>query len=223
MLQSNDVELDETAIDTDVLLLPNVYGRDDVGFTLDKQHMYVDLMILIAMDASRDQSDAFDDYLIEQGFDDISWFGLSADRTHYNLDDFRFEDETVAEYTGDDTDLCIPLLSPDQEYWGWRLGDGLFAGSGIRSITLHSYVREMGSGVFDGCQDLTDIWFTTDILRCSEPDAYDFASDAFAGVPDDVTVHVPACLTDAERNTVEDFLRSAGMPGSVTYDYYSLQ
>ena len=223
MLQSNDVELDETAIDTDVLLLPNVYGRDDVGFILDKQHMYVDLMILIAMDASRDQSDAFDDYLIEQGFDDISWFGLSADRTHYNLDDFRFEDETVAEYTGDDTDLCIPLLSPDQEYWGWRLGDGLFAGSGIRSVTLHSYVREMGSGVFDGCQDLTDIWFTTDILRCSEPDAYDFASDAFAGVPDDVTVHVPACLTDTERNTVEDFLRSAGMPGSVTYDYYSLQ
>ena len=129
----------------------------------------------------------------------------------------------MAEYTGSDTDLCVPLLSPDQEYWGWRLGDRLFAGSGVRSVTLHSYVREMGSKVFDGCQDLTDLWFSTDIVRCTEPDAYDFAADAFAGVPAGVTIHVPACLTDEERGNVESYLKGAGLPDTAVFDYYSLR
>ena len=223
MLQSTEAELAEGAIDTDVLLLPNVYQREDVSFTMDTSHLYVDLMVFIAMDASIDKSDAFDDYLEENGFGRIAWLGLSPERMRYDPSDFRFEDETVAEYTGTEMDVCIPLLRSDGEYWGWRLGDHLFTGTQVRSVTLHSFVREMGSEVFSGCDTLSDLWFTADLSRCTDEDAYDYAADAFAGIPGGVTVHIPACLTEAERSVAEEYLKSCGLPDTALFDYYSLQ
>jgi hypothetical protein len=59
------------------------------------------------------------------------------------------------------------------------------------------------------------------VLYDAEKDTY--SKEAFAGVPEDVTVHLPASLTDEQRTKVEDFLHSIGIPTGAAFEYYDLR
>ncbi|MBR0091486.1 MAG: leucine-rich repeat protein [Lachnospiraceae bacterium] len=222
MLLATDVELEESAIETLTLLLPTVYGEEDFSFPLDSGHVSCK-NVRIAMDATFAQSDAMDEYLVGQGYDTISWIGISEELFRYHPDDFTLEEGIITSYTGTDTEICTPVYSQDGKYYGYRIGEGAFAGSGVRSIALYSGVQHVQNGAFRGCESLTDLWFSTDILNAPTVEYYDYGDAALADIPASATVHLPASLTDAERKEVEDFLKSKGLPDGVTFDYYSLR
>ena len=78
-----------------------------------------------------------------------------------------------------------------------------------------------GSRILEGNTALTDIWFNTLILF--EQDGERYQSDTFAGIPENVTVHLPASMTEEQRSQCEDFLHSIGVPDTAAFNYYSLQ
>ena len=222
MLCGTDVELADSAIDTSFLLLPGVYGKEDIGFAPDKAHVTMRRM-RIAMDATVAESDAIDAFLAENGQEEVCWFGVSTELMSYQPDDFEWNNEFVAGYRGTDPEICIPLLTPGMEYVGWGIQEGAFAGTNVRSIVLHNNVYGIENGAFRGCDSLTDLWFSTDILSKTDAEAVQYADGAFAEIPASATVHIPASLTDAERGTVESFLKSKGLPDGVSFDYFSLR
>lgn len=222
MLLATDVELEESAIETKALFLPTVYGEEDFSFPLDSGHVSCE-RVRIAMDATVAQSDAMDEYLVAQGYDTISWFGISEELFRYHPDDFTLEEGIITSYTGTDTEICTPMYSQDGQYNGYGIAEGAFAGSGVRSIAMNPMVQHVHNGAFRGCESLTDLWFSTDILSAPTEEWYEYGDAALADIPASATVHLPASLTDAERKEVEDFLKSKGLPDGVTFDYYSLR
>ncbi|MBO6106491.1 MAG: hypothetical protein J6P32_02725, partial [Stomatobaculum sp.] len=98
-----------------------------------------------------------------------------------------------------------------------------FAGKGLTSFFFRGMFGDgTGARILKDNPDLKDIWFNMSILdEANRGNRFD--KEAFAGVPDDVTVHLPASLTGDERKKVEDFLHSIGMPSGCSFDYYDFR
>ena len=90
-------------------------------------------------------------------------------------------------------------------------------------IYLSSFRGNCGDGtgarILDGNTALTDIWFTTQLLF--DEGRYD--PQAFAGIPENVTVHLPDSMTGEQRAWAENFLHSISIPESAAFDYYSFR
>lgn len=226
VLMGSDLELDEGAISTMDLLLPEVYSPEDIAFPIDPSHVYVWHHVLIAMDASPDETIACDEFLLGSGQEDLTWFGVDPSLLHYDIRDYETSRWTVEAYHGDGGDLCVPLTVPYAEdnvsgiLTCELIADGCYKGTGVTSLTFTGSIYGIGSRILEDCEALTDLWFNAHVLLYSGDS---FAADAFEGIPAGVTVHLPASLTDEERGEAETILRELGLPADAVFDYYSFR
>ena len=117
----------------------------------------------------------------------------------------------------------MPYYGNTWDTWNvWNItaiGDNAFAGNTkIKTISLGATFF-IGSKAFDGCTSLTDIWMDSEWID----NLKNIASDAFVGAPDNLTIHLPECFTDSERDTVISTLHASGLSDSATFEYYTFR
>ena len=191
--------------------------------------------VYLPSDATYDESDALDRFLLSIGYDDIAWIGAARDFLPDGTFDFEVTNTVVTGFHGDSTKLAIPHfhLYRDDDWWLteniYRIDDEAFKGASITEAYFRGQCGDgIGSRILDGDTALTDIWFNYLIL--DEIDGTNstsgipyYQADSFAGIPENVTVHLPASFTDAERAAVEASLHAHGIPAGASFDYYSLR
>ena len=182
----------------------------------------------LPIDATFAESDALDSYLLSIGYEDKAWVaGTPAEFLAGSTCDFEMKGTVVTGYKGSSKMLSIPnyVTQTDGTFWFtgnvYRIEDEAFAGKGLTTVFFRCQFGDgTGARILKDNPGLKDIWFNMAVLE--EADRGNrFDKEAFAGVPDDVTVHLPASLTDDERKKVEDFLHSVGMPSGCSFDYYN--
>lgn len=67
-----------------------------------------------------------------------------------------------------------------------QIGDGAFAGCGLKNITIPSGVKAIGKGAFSGCDDLTDVIIPSGVARIGEQAFYDCGSLTSVIIPEGV-------------------------------------
>ena len=247
VIQNPAVELGENAIDCDYLLindadkfvfpdytafwvqdlyLDNVYDTADIQGSLDAQG--VTYQAYLPVDATVDEAAGLDSYLASIGMDEIAWIGSGQSFLPSETANFIVEGDIITGVENAPTALSLPnfVMIYDDPFWysvqPFGIADGAFAGSDVAVIYFPgNYWTGTGSKILEDCESLTDIWFNTLI---SEDIGYGYYSaDTFAGIPDGVTVHIPACLTDDQRAATEQSLRDCGLPETAVFEYYSLR
>ena len=93
------------------------------------------------------------------------------------------------------------------------------AGSDLTAIGFGDFTQ-FGSHILAGNDNLKDIWFSGAFAAYS---GRTFAADAFADVPENVTIHVAESLSEADRAGFKSKLEEAGMPATAVYEYYSFR
>lgn len=247
ILQNPAVELYSSAIDCDYLYiedamefvfpdemvlwaqrvyLDGIYDSAQIQGNLSAQ--YIDNQVYLPMDATIEETAAMDTYFLSIGMSDIAWIGTAADFLPARTGDYTADDLRITKSTASTGLISVPeyVMTYDDPFWYTVLAEGVadeaFAGQGNVSAYLRGGFWEgIGAGVFSGCENLHDIWFNNVV---TEDLAYGLYSEqAFAGLPDDVTVHLPESLTEEQRSTVEDGLRACGLPETVVFETYSLR
>ena len=217
------VELEKGAVMAQDLVLPTVYEPADAALHLEPEYVTAYSTIAIAMDASMAQMDAFDQYLLSVGQEDICWFGVDPSLLHYDMRNFTTDTWTLVKGEGCTGQICLPIYTQDTLNTE-IVGEKALAGSEITGAVLHGDIYEIRSRVFDGCDSLKDIWITNQALRWVKDYADRMSADAFAGIPDSVTVHMPASFTAEEQASVEQFLKEKmGMPAGAVFDTFNLK
>ncbi|MBR1845734.1 MAG: leucine-rich repeat domain-containing protein [Oscillospiraceae bacterium] len=248
VIQNPNVEIGVNAIQADYMFLQDakdyVFPSDHVAMwgsrlyldgIYDPKDIQGDLyngtsissQIYLPSDATEAESDAMDAYLASIGYQEISWIGSAKDFMPESTFDYDTEGYNITGYHGESKVLTIPdyVFYEDD---GWYLtknvygvADGAFRNSDFTAAYFRGNCGNgTGSRILEGSAALADIWFTTQLLFDMDADHY--VSDTFAGIPDDVTVHLPASMTDDQRAQAEDFLHSIGVPDTAAFDYYSL-
>ena len=185
--------------------------------------------VYLPSDATFAESDALDSFLLSVGFRDIAWIGGGRDFLPESTFDFEVDNTFITGYHGNSSKLAIPYyhLYQDDDWWltenCYGVADEAFKNSSFTEAYFRGQCGDgIGSRVLDGNTALTDIWFTTLVLEEISDEAY-YKPDTFAGIPENVTVHLPASFTDSERASVEEGLHACGVPAGATFDYYSLR
>ena len=142
--------------------------------------------------------------------------------------DFDSKGNQITGYHGDSRKLCIPdyVMQTDGTFWYtsnvYSIADEAFAGKDFVSAFFRGNLGDgTGARILKDNPELKDIWFNMQVLYDAEKDTY--SKEAFAGIPEDVTVHLPASLTDEQRSKVEDFLHGIGIPAGAAFEYYDLR
>ncbi|MBR7057602.1 MAG: leucine-rich repeat domain-containing protein, partial [Stomatobaculum sp.] len=251
VIQNPEVEIETAGIDGDYIVIKNAKNfvfPENAENVLRGSRLYLDgiydtndirgdlynstsiaSQFFLPMDATETESDALDSYLASVGYDELAWIaGSSADFIPDSTYDFDSKGNQITGYHGNSSKLCIPdyVMQTDGTFWYtsnvYSIADEAFAGKGFVSAFFRGNLGDgTGARILKDNPDLKDIWFNMQVLFDAEKDTY--SKEAFAGVPDDVTVHLPASLTGDERKKVEDFLHAIGMPSGCTFDYYDLR
>lgn len=220
VLQNMKADLADRAITTDNLYLKGVYNKKGVPKNFEEQRIHDH--VFLAMDATIKESDNFDKYLDEIGFGTISWIGSDPAFIPEDSRDFQVGDnKDLIGYSGLSNEMYIPFNIYDGEYGApiYRVAAEAFENSSLTAVYIHSNIDNLPSRVFGGSKDLKDIWFSGAVTRLSEEF---FADDCLAGLPDDITVHIPERLPDEDKEYVEKLLVKKGLPKSADFDYYTL-
>ena len=223
----NFVFPDYTAIFAYNVCLEGIYDPADIQGDLSAQEIYT--QVYLPLDASMDESAALDSYLLSIGMEEIAWIGTGSLLIPEETSSFQMDGTTISGYNGNIPVLSVPynVMCHEDGMWYTQLvegiADGAFANCGITIAYFPgNFWGGVGARILEGNDGLTDIWFNTLILEdMNYGDIY--GSETFAGIPETVTVHIPAAVGDANRTAVEDYLKSCGMPETVTFDYYSLR
>ena len=249
VIQNPNVEIGTNAIQADYIFLQNagdyVFPSDHcamMGSCLYLDGIYdpaeiqgdfysatsMSYQIYLPSDATMEQSEALDKYLISIGYRDLAWIGSAKDFMPEDTLGFEMQGNNITGYTGESKKLTIPnyVLLTDGTFWYttnvYGIADEAFKNSDFTAAYFRGQCGNgTGSRILEGNTALTDIWFNTLILF--EQDGERYQSDTFAGIPENVTVHLPASMTEEQRNQCEDFLHSIGVPDTAAFDYYSLQ
>ena len=183
--------------------------------------------IYLPSDATEEQSAALDDYLLSIGCQDIAWIGSAKDFLPEDTLGFQMDGNNIVGYEGDSEKLTIPnyTLRYDNGWWitgnVFGIEDEAFKGSSFTAAYFRGQCGDgTGARILDGNTALKDIWFNTLFLSEAQNGYYD--PQTFAGIPGDVTVHLPASFTDAQRSEAENLAHSVGIPDTAAFDYYSL-
>ena len=250
IIQSPEVEIGRHAIQADYVYLT---GADRHVFSSDHEeflgsNLYLDGIydtaeiqgalydgtgfgnqIYLPSDATYDESDALDQYLLSIGYQEIAWIGAARDFIPDSTFDFDVKNTVITGYHGDSTKLAIPYYNLYYDDGWWLTGnvysvqDEAFKGANFTEAYFRGQCGDgIGSRILDGDTALKDIWFTYLILDEIDADGY-YQADTFAGIPGDVTVHLPDSLTAEERAYVETALCAHGVPDTATFEYYSLR
>ena len=191
--------------------------------------------IYLPSDATLEESDAMDAYLLSIGYNDIAWIGAARDFLPDSTYEFDFKGNNITGYHGDSDKLVIPNYHfyRDGDWWltdnFYGIEDEAFKDSSFTSAYFRGQCGDgIGSRILDGNTALKDIWFNTAVL--TEIDTTNSASglehykaDTFAGIPEDVTVHLPEAVPEDLRAELEDSLRAHGIPAGASFEYYSLR
>ena len=249
VIQNPNVEIGTNAIQADYIFLQNagdyVFPSDHcamMGSCLYLDGIYdpaeiqgdfysatsMSYQIYLPSDATMEQSEALDKYLISIGYRDLAWIGSAKDFMPEDTIGFERQGNNITGYTGESKKLTIPnyVLLTDGTFWYttnvYGIADKAFKNSDFTAAYFRGQCGNgTGSRILEGNTALTDIWFNTLILF--EQDGERYQSDTFAGIPENVTVHLPASMTEEQRNQCEDFLHSIGVPDTAAFNYYSLQ
>ena len=249
VIQNPNVEIGTNAIQADYIFLQNagdyVFPSDHcamMGSCLYLDGIYdpaeiqgdfysatsMSYQIYLPSDATMEQSEALDKYLISIGYRDLAWIGSAKDFMPEDTLGFERQGNNITGYTGESKKLTIPnyVLLTDGTFWYttnvYGIADEAFKNSDFTAAYFRGQCGNgTGSRILEGNTALTDIWFNTLILF--EQDGERYQSDTFAGIPENVTVHLPASMTEEQRSQCEDFLHSIGVPDTAAFDYYSLQ
>ena len=195
-----------------------------------------DYQIYLPSDATIEESDNLDKYLLSIGYPEIAWMGSSRDFIPDSTFDFDcINPGIITGYHGNSDKLGIPNYHMYTEDGWWLTGnvygiaDEAFKDSTFTSAYFRGQCGDgIGSRILAGNTALKDIWFTTAIMdEIDDGNAIDgvphYQPDTFEGIPDDVTVHLPESIPDDARSGVEDGLRAHGIPSGATFTYYSLR
>ena len=182
-------------------------------------------------DATAEECDTMDKYLLGLGMGDISWIGVPLDHLPLDTISYKLKDYRITDCDKDAERICVVYKASieDSGFWSvqnvYSIADRAFEGSSAVSAWMRGNTHDgVGEKIFNECENLIDIWFSTQLLSdaATEPGVC-YGSDTFTGVPEDVTVHLPESMTDDERKTAQEYLESCGMPEGVKYDFYSLR
>ena len=192
--------------------------------------------VYLPSDATAEESDALDQFLLSIGYQDIAWIGSSRDFIPDSTYDFDCDSKgKITGYHGDSDKLGIPNyhLYRDGDWWltgnVYGIMDEAFKDSAFTSAYFRGQCGDgIGSRILTGNTALKDIWFNTLVLfeidTANETSgiAY-YQPDTFAGIPEDVTVHLPDSIPEDKRSGLEDSLRAHGIPSGAAFTYYSLR
>ena len=217
---------DEMVLWAQRIYLDGVYDPAQIQGNLAAQ--YIDSQVYLPMDASMDEAAAMDAYLLSIGMEEIAWIGTAVEFLPTCTREYGANGLVTTSYTGAGAVATIPeyVMIFDDPFWYTTLiegvADGGFAGTPVTAAYFRgSLWSGVGANVLDGCTGLKDIWFNTSIA--DELTNGNFSAQAFAGIPADVTVHLPAGLTDDQRAEVEQGLQAVGMPATAVFETYSLR
>lgn len=220
------VDEDEEVMTGDKLYLDGVYSSSDIQGDFYAATSFGE-QVYLAADATEKESDAFDEWLVSLEYPEITWIaGVIPEFIPDSTINFTVEDGVVTGWNLEEDTLTIPnyVLVEDDGFWIHSnvtdIADEAFSGSSCRTVYLSGRFW-VGSRILAGNSNLSDIWLNGTILMDVSDDKYN--ADSFEGIPENVTVHIPASLTDKERSEVEVYLHGAGMPDTVKFDYYSLR
>ncbi len=211
------------------LYLDGIYDPADIQGDMYSAAGF-DAQIYLPMDATEEESDKLDQYLASHGDEEIAWIsGVARDFICEDTMAFDIADETLiggCSLEGDTLFIPRYVTTFDGDFWGstkiYGIEDGAFENSGYKTVFFPGNMQDkMGSKILAGNTSLKDIWFNAGLYLNEDYDV--FESDTFAGIPEDVTVHIPASFTSEQRQTAEDALHAAGIPETATFDYYSLR
>lgn len=124
-----------------------------------------------------------------------------------------FNDNTarLLSYAGDESSIVLAAYIDfhDEQYALTEIGDSVFSGKAITSISLPSTLRSIGSNVFYYCGQLSSVAFNDGLLSIGE--------NAFRECPSLRTIALPSTLTTINNYAFySSGLRLAYLPASVT-------
>ncbi|MBQ7534372.1 MAG: leucine-rich repeat domain-containing protein [Stomatobaculum sp.] len=250
VIQNPEVEIDRNGITASYIVLEDAKNFEfpSGGEVLRGSRLYLDGIydpseikgdfyngtaisdqVYLPMDATTEESDELDKFLVSVGYEEIAWIsGSSKDFVPDSTYDFDSDKNQITGYHGNSKKLCIPdyVMQTDGTFWYtsnvYSIADEAFAGKGFVSAFFKGNLGDgTGARILKDNPDLADIWFNMQVLPDSEKNYYN--KEAFAGVPENVTVHLPASLTDQQRKQVEDFLHGIGIPAGAAFDYYGIR
>ncbi len=182
--------------------------------------------IYLPSDATETESDAMDAYLASIGYDEISWIGSAWNFMPEDTFGFDVQNCIITGYHGESKKLSVPdyALYLDDDWWltqnVYGIADGAFKDSGFTEAYFRGNCGDgIGARILEGNTALRDIWFTTQLLF----DEGNYDPEAFVGIPENVTVHLPDSMTEEQRAWAENYLHSIGIPESAAFAYYSLR
>ena len=220
VLKNSDVELADNALYGSVVYLEGVYTPDAAPKNLENQGAL--RQICLPMDATIDETLAFDEYLVSIGARDITWISVAPEFLPEDLTVFEVDDDHIlTAYNGPETEFHQARYLPEgKEFYG--LSAGMFENSAFETVTFETAMFSgVGANVFDGSSNLKDIWFSG---VYGDDGAFDkFEADSLAGLPDDITIHLPASLSDTKKAEIKDTLTQKGISANANYDYYSFR
>ena len=247
ILQNSDVELGTAALNADYIYLADaknyVFPSDHEAFRgsrlylegiYDSSQIQGDFyngsamsdQVYVPSDATEAESDAMDAFLTSVGYQEIAWIGSARNFMPEDTFGFDVDNTKITGYHGESKKLVIPdyALYQDGDWWltqnVYSIADEAFKGSDFTEAFFRGNCGDgTGARILDGNTALTDIWFTTQLLF----DEGKYDPQAFAGIPENVTVHLPDSMTEEQRAWAENFLHSISIPESATFEYYSFR
>ena len=223
---ANFVFPEEMALWVQELYLDGVYDPSQIQGDLGAQ--YVDWQVYLPMDATYDEAAALDAYLLSVGMEEIAWIGTAADFLPTKTRSFKLDGVSITGVDAASGMLSVPAYVMHELDGFWVIdgidfvADGAFAGSTAAAAYLPgNFLNGVGGGILEGCANLRDIWFNYLVDDDLTIGAY--SAEAFAGVPADVTVHLPASFTEEQLAAVKDGLLACGLPETAAFETYSLR
>ncbi len=199
------------------LYLDGVYSKDNAPADLTKTN--VSSQVYLPLDANVQDTLDFDEYLISLGLSDLTWTSASLPYMETDLSGYEIdEDAGLTAYTGEKTDVYLPCKNRNRKIVTIRTG--AFKDSSLTSIVIPGSCYTIESNAFSGSSSLKDIYLSGVFTNFLDEDH--LQKDAFAGLPDDVTVHLSSRLSDSDRSDIEAALKAAGLSESAKFDTYSL-
>ena len=182
--------------------------------------------VYLPSDSTEAECGAMDEFLISVGYKDLAWIGSAANFMPEDTFGFDVDNTKITGYHGESKKLVIPdyALYQDGEWWltqnVYSIADEAFKGSDFTEAYFRGNCGDgTGARILDGNTALTDIWFTSQLLF----DEGKYDAEAFAGIPENVTVHLPDSMTDEQRAWAENYLHSISIPETAVFDYYSFR
>lgn len=220
-IMNPDIKLAMEAFNVERVYLSGVHLSQEVPRGLEYQ--YVAYQVYLAMDSLPNESSAMDDYLNGIGFGEIAWIGtdpdfLPADNKLYTVG----EDYDITACTDKSDCLYIPHFSfgIEENREIYAVNKNVFTGSPYKEIYINSNLEKLPANAFAESADLTDLWFSGAVSYQMSIEG--FMAGCFYGLPDDITVHLPARIEEADRAALEETLHNKGIPASAVFDYYTL-